>query len=817
MPDEGRAAARDTRDAEAPDSDGLLTTIAPRRWVPTVFGVVSEAQVRRRPGDVARILIAIVLVVVTALATNRITSREQKLYELLVDLPAWLHSAFEWVFDAGTIVLLVVVALALLITRRLRPALSMLVASGGAWLIAVGLRNFVDSTAEWHSAGIDTHGSIPVYPVVQLAVAVAGLLVVAPFLVRPARHLVTALLLVAATCGVLAGAGLPLDVVGSFALGWGIAAVLHLALGTPAATPTLEQVDRALADLGVAVSGLQLSGQQVWGETRFVGVDPDGGPVSVDVIGRDSADARLVSKVIRSLLYRDSGPSLALTRPQQLEHRAYVLLLAAKTGVPVSEVVIAGMAGAAADAVLVLRPPAGMPLTAVDAARVTDAVLDDLWRNVNRLHSGRVAHGQCMARNVLLRDDGATAFVDFANGSSAAPPERCARDCVELIATTAVIVGNDRALGAALRALGRDGLVEILPLLESAALSSAGRRVIADRKKFFTALREMGARLTGEDVPKVTELRRVSPGDIVMAVVTFFGFYLIIIQFVGIDIWATLQTAEVGWVIIAALLSPLPQFTGGIALQGSVASPLPYGPVVAEQFANNFTGLIGGTVATTALVIQFFRKQGLKVAVAASSGIMNSLAGGIVQITLVLTAVIFTSANWSASDTGDGSSIGRVILIFIIVVGVALGIALLIPKLRHAAQGVVQPQIHAARENLHGILTTPRKAVMLFGGNLASQLIFALVLDASLHAYGASLPFLQLVIINSAASVVGGLAPVPGGLGVVEAGLIAGLTAAGIPNEIAVATTFTHRLFTAYLPPIWGWFALRWLRSNDYV
>jgi hypothetical protein len=32
-----------------------------------------------------------------------------------------------------------------------------------------------------------------------------------------------------------------------------------------------------------------------------------------------------------------------------------------------------------------------------------------------------------------------------------------------------------------------------------------------------------------------------------------------------------------------------------------------------------------------------------------------------------------------------------------------------------------------------------------------------------------------------------------------------------------VAAVFTHRLFTAYLPPIWGWFALNWLRRNDYI
>ncbi len=56
-----------------------------------------------------------------------------------------------------------------------------------------------------------------------------------------------------------------------------------------------------------------------------------------------------------------------------------------------------------------------------------------------------------------------------------------------------------------------------------------------------------------------------------------------------------------------------------------------------------------------------------------------------------------------------------------------------------------------------------------------------------------------------------------GGLGVIEAGLIAGFTAAGVPETAAVGATFTARMFTAYLPPIWGWFALDWLRRKEYV
>ena len=94
--------------------------------------------------------------------------------------------------------------------------------------------------------------------------------------------------------------------------------------------------------------------------------------------------------------------------------------------------------------------------------------------------------------------------------------------------------------------------------------------------------------------------------------------------------------------------------------------------------------------------------------------------------------------------------------------------------------------------------------MQLFGGNLATQLLYAMVLGAALHAYGESLPLLQLVLINCIASFIGGAAPVPGGMGVIETGLIAGFTASGIPEGQAVAATFTARMCTSYLPPIWG-------------
>ena len=59
--------------------------------------------------------------------------------------------------------------------------------------------------------------------------------------------------------------------------------------------------------------------------------------------------------------------------------------------------------------------------------------------------------------------------------------------------------------------------------------------------------------------------------------------------------------------------------------------------------------------------------------------------------------------------------------------------------------------------------------------------------------------------------------PAPGGIGVAEAALIGALTAFGVPSEIAVATVVTHRLFTTYLPPIWGSYATKWLVAEGYL
>jgi len=107
--------------------------------------------------------------------------------------------------------------------------------------------------------------------------------------------------------------------------------------------------------------------------------------------------------------------------------------------------------------------------------------------------------------------------------------------------------------------------------------------------------------------------------------------------------------------------------------------------------------------------------------------------------------------------------------------------------------------------------------VLLVGGSFAQQLLVAMALSVSLRAFDDHLNLPVLLVVITLAATVGGASPTPGGMGVVEAGLILGLTAAGVPEADATAAVFIQRLFTSYLPPIWGWFTLVWMRKREYL
>ena len=97
-------------------------------------------------------------------------------------------------------------------------------------------------------------------------------------------------------------------------------------------------------------------------------------------------------------------------------------LLAARAGVRTPEVLLVQSFDSGAG-MLVQRRVAGQDLGQLDAAKVDDALLTEVWRQVGLLHKAGIAHGELVLSNVMVDGDGRPWLVDFdqARAARAAP------------------------------------------------------------------------------------------------------------------------------------------------------------------------------------------------------------------------------------------------------------------------------------------------------------------------------------------------------------------------------------------------------------
>ena len=792
-----------------------------RRWRSAVFAPVGDGSTRRRASDAVRLGLAAVLVAGSVVLIRQGLAIEKDLVDAVTPQPAgvqWILSSLWFLGSIGAT--LVVIALALL-ARRFRLARDLAVAGAATWAMC-GLLGLVLGSDGGRPATTGLDGIDLGFPLARLAVAVAVVSIVAPSLSRSCRWVVQAFVVLAAVAAVLRGSGLPLDVLATLALGWGMAAAVRLIFGSPTGLPAAADVIEAGQELGVELGEVEPVRPQVWGVARFSATTA-GAPADVSLYGRDAADAQLLAKVWRFLWYRDSGPTLSLTRLQQVEHEAYLSFAAARVGVRAPDVLVAAEASSGDEAVLVTRPPAGRPLAELEPEAITDDLLRAVVDQVGRLRQAGIAHGLLSAETIVVGDAGEVGLREFRAATSSATDERLDRDLGGLLIVLALRSDPTRATAALLAGLGADAVVAALPQIQAAAVDRPTRHEVRSHKKFLGEVRDAGAAAAGVESPKLAEIHRVSLSSLLMALGALLGVFLLAQELAGVgDIWATLQTAEWGWVFACFVAAQLTNVTQAWSVMGSVSTPLPFGPTLALELANAFTGLVGGTVGTTATISRYFQKRGLAVSIAVSSGVLVSLAGMICQAILFIVALFLTHGAYDfgtdSSGSSSGSSInGTLILAAILLVGALIGVLTAVPRFRKMAIAKLKPQVTAARDNLTQLATQPGKLVQLFGGAAGAQILFAIALGFSLKAYGTSLPIGELIVINTIASLLGGIAPVPGGMGVIEAGLIAGLTAAGVPDTIAVAATITQRMFTCYLPPIWGYPTLAWMRKHEYL
>jgi uncharacterized membrane protein YbhN (UPF0104 family) len=776
------------------------------------FARAAEEPFRRRGKDALRVLIASVAVAALAHRSTHVSAFSHGIFQAFNDLPGGLRPFVKASYDLGALWAAAVVALAALVARRWRLARDLVVAGVVAWLLARGLGLVLTNRLQ-HGVGAIIRARVtPGFPDVHLALVTAVVATASPFLARTTRRLSWIVVATLVPAEMYLGVALPRSLACALVLGWGVAGAVLWTFGSPAGRPTLAQVDRAMTDLGHPVHDLELADPQP-ARHMLVRASDDSGDVLIKVLGRDQTESQLVSKIWRLLWLRDSGPTLFLTRRQEVEHQAFTTMLARDAGVRVPALLTAGTGGPGT-ALLAERQVGGRSLGDLPPAEIGDELLHDVWSQVADLHAARLSHGRLNTRHVRRAAEGA-ALVAFDRASTHPGVHGRAADVAELLATTAALIGVDRAVAAAITALGPAEVAASLPMLQPAALTAEGRHIagegpgsVADHCE---ALRNAVAAATGTTVPELEQLQRVRPASLALATGAVVGVASMLAS-VGDpqQLGRVVVHADAPLLALAVALGLLTNLGFALALAGSVRQRLPFWPNLKLQAAGAFTNL-ALPFGSQALQVRFLQRQGVDGATAVTSGLVTLLGGTAAQVALFAALIQTSPQHVQGVHIPTGTVVTVLEVLTAAVVAATLAV-LTIPPLRRR----VAPPVERGWQNVLGLVRSPRELALLLGGSVLAYLLYGLALGACVAAVGAHVPLLSLVAANVGVSLVAALVPFPGGGAAVSSvGLSGAVLALGVPASAAVGAVLLHQLLTTYVPAVPGWMALRSLLAHD--
>jgi uncharacterized protein (TIRG00374 family) len=766
----------------------------------------------RRPIDWIRAVLSLGTLVTVAVLAVIGGQLDSEVGGVLVHFPPFLRLLWligYWLAIAWSITIVCFAALG----GRLLLAVEIVAAAVCALLVSGLVAEIVTGDASRVYSGIiDTDGP-PIFPPAALAITAATISTASPYLTLPFRRFGRVLLGLQLLGGVFLGITLGSGAIASLAIGFLSGSAVHLVFGSPGGFPTPGRVSAALRQLGVRFDDVAPVRMRRDGVAMLDGHDRTG-PITVKVFGRDAWDGELFASMWLHLWYRDSNHSTRLKRSEQVEHEGFMTFLAARAGARVPEIITAGRAENG-DALIVTRA-FGTPLE-IDDFELTPSEVDSLWDQLAVLHAAGITHRRIDLDRIARLDDGNAGFADLSSSSVQAAETDLLKDRAQLFGLSALTSGEGVAVASARRALGDADLADVLPYIQEAALPPISRFGLNHRSIELDDIRNRLTEALGVEKRDLVKLRRVTVGSLLnMALLTVAAF-TIIGMLGGIDyaeFWNALQNANWWWLAIALFIGQTPRVSAAFSTIGSSKAPLPLGPTTALQFATCYINLtVPSSAGRVALTTRYFQRNGVQTTTALAAGFIDTMAQTLIQITLFVLIFFASDVDLDLSvDTDDLSGLATIALIALGAIIVALLVVALVPSVRRR---VLAPL--SKMKDAFVVLRMPHRVVNLILGNLGSEILFAITLAIVTRAYGYQLPLSLFVLINTTVSLFSSIIPVPGGIGVTEAGLTMGLTRAGIPDETAFAIALSHRFITFYLPPFWGYASYKWLIKHRFL
>jgi uncharacterized protein (TIRG00374 family) len=824
---------------------------APRSADDVLVQSLPEPASVRRASDMLRLLTALVVLVgavlLAAVDNVHVRVTERDLLESIVTLPAVLRDWLSALVQLGA-VLFPAACLAIVVGgRRLGLAWRLLLAAAIGTIAAVLVSHLVLASSRpptWAEllAGRGGVFNVTFPPVAWLSGATAMLTVVTPGLSPRWRRGLWWVTGIAVLAEVVVGGFLPLDAVVAAALGLTIGSLVSLAFGSPTDRPNARQVVSALLECGVELRSLSQVSWPVTGPDMFRAVTTDGAPLMVKVFAGEDRDRDRLTRAYHWLMVRnaqDDGSST--TVESTAEHSVLAMVAAVRAGARVPEPVVAypvAAGGGTRGALVAWVDVGGQALDSLSPEEIPDTAVADLWRSVSVLRKHRLAHRQLRTDNILVDDHGEAWIIGLGHAELGADQRQLDMDVAELMVSLAVKTGVDKAVSCALAGLGAPAVEAAEAYVQPLALSGVTkakarhydhtRSVTSATGRAKSALRPGGrpdllrdvraavASATGTPPAKLERLSRFTWKRTLALLGAFVVIYILLPQLsnAGAAIRA-LQNANWWWVLAASPAVFVVIVFATLLQLGAIPAELPFRPTYVVQFGGSFLNKVTPNgVGAMALNFRYLQKAGVGSGPATASV-------GLMQIVSIVANLVLVSAFFAATgkDVPVHFSLAGNEWVFIVIAVVVAGLGLLALTApgRRFFHDKIWGFLRSAGVTIAEVAKSPRHVSLTLGGAVGWPLVEVVAFALCVHAVGGTFPFVEVGAVYLGGNLLASAAPTPGGLGALEAALIAGLSGLGMPAGEAASAVLIFRLLTFWLSIPVGWGALRAAERRGYI
>jgi uncharacterized protein (TIRG00374 family) len=782
-----------------------------------VFGLDDIVGYRRSPSDVVRLIlfsvVTIVLLALTRWAEKTVVGIQDDVVALFGSLDNSVVNALKQTLSVAAGIMSVAVFVPPLLLRRYRLIGYIVVANVTA-VVLVGVATWwIDQAAAGTllSSVVDRSSvSVNLWTLAQLT---SSFVIFAPFVGRRWRQAGMVILVAFALGRIVLEQ--PAEIFLVMSIGATVGVAVLLAFGRPNRRPTLEPVTAALSASGLTPLSIEPFAVGVRGARWYGATASDGTRHLLKVLSPDERSVDLLYRTYRYLRFKNVGderPFSSLRR--SVEHEALASLQARDVGVATPR--MRAIAQVGEDSMLIAYEMIDAErLDHLRSDEVSDQLLHELWQHVIRLREHRIAHRDLRAANILVAPDHKPWITGFAFSEVAASDDQLDGDIAQLLAALALTVGAERSVDGAVEALGTNTVGAALPRLQRNALSDSTRSALNAHPGLLEELQDTVAERCAVDEPSYVPLERISRQRIFTTAMIVAVTYFLLPQLADLPgIVREIGDANWSWVPLVVLFSALTYVGAALGVGGAVPARLRAVPTLLAQVAASFaSNLAPAGVGGMALNVRYLRKSGVEAPVAATSVGLNAVAGFAVHLGLMV--VFFVWAGRSGISISLPS--WPVVAVVVAVVVLAIAAAFAIRFTRRLLTTKLVPALGRALGGLAAVIRSPAKVALLFGGSATITLSYVLAMYFSTVAFGGDLNVAQVGAAYLAGAAIASVAPTPGGLGALEAAVIAGLVGAGMRGTEAVPAVFLFRLATYWLPILPGWFSFNYLRRAEFV